>query len=376
MPNNTSIIKAFSSVEDPRIDRTKKHKLIDIITISLCSIICGSEGWEDIEFFGNERREWFETFLDIPNGIPSHDTIRRVFERIDTRQFNDCLVEWTKSLHEDTEGKIIAIDGKTIRHSFDKATGKAALHLVSAWVHDSNIMLGQCAVDTKKNEISIIPNLLKMLEISGAIVTIDAIGCQKEFARTITEDNNADYVLAVKANQPNLLKEVEEMFQALDGESDHGLTSDFFRSVDGGHGRVETRLCTCIDINPWTHVFSDKWSGIQTIARIHSQREIGEKDETQTRYFISSLPCNAELIARAIRGHWGIENSMHWVLDVVFSEDDLRIRKANSPENLAVIRRAALNMIKLNKPKGLSVRKARMKAMMNCKFAERLITGN
>jgi predicted transposase YbfD/YdcC len=212
MPNETSIVKAFSSVEDPRIDRTKKHKLIDIITISLCAMVGGAEGWEDIEFFGNERLEWFQSFLELPNGIPSHDTIRRVFERIDTKQFNACLVEWTKTLHQSTKGMIVAIDGKSLRHSFDNATGKSALHLVSAWVHDSNIMIGQCAVDTKKNEISSIPKMLDMIEISGAIVTIDAIGCQKEFARAIIEDKNADYVLAVKANQPNLLSEIQEMF--------------------------------------------------------------------------------------------------------------------------------------------------------------------
>ncbi len=338
-------------------------------------MICKTEGWEDIELYGKERIEWLKTFLELPNGIPSHDTFRRVFEMINPKQFQDALIKWTKGLHEELSGKVVAIDGKTLCHSFDKSTGKSALHLISAWVEEKQIMLGQCVVDGKTNEITQIPKLLDMLELAGAIVTIDAMGCQKKIARKIVEDNHADYVLALKENHSALHREVAAMFRVATQRNFKDFTASTHQEIGKGHGRIETRTYTCIEVGDWLDHIDDGWTGLRTVVRVDSVREIDEKKSTQTRYYISSLACDAKLISEAVRGHWGIENSLHWVLDVVFREDDSRIRKGHAPENLAVARRVALNLIKLNKPKNMSAKKAQLKATMNPEFAAGLFTG-
>jgi len=362
-----SLAGAFISIHDPRIDRAKKHNLVDIIMITLCGILCGMKGWEEIEIFAEKREEWFKGFLELPNGIPSHDTMYRVFSRINPKELNKILIQWTSGLQQNIEGKIVAIDGKTLRHSFDSATGKNALHVVSAWVEDNNLLLGQVAAEGKGHEITQISELLRLLELKNAIVTIDAIGCQKEITRVLREENKADYVIALKQNQLNLYNEVKYLFKI--AEQSPGFSSDVYESVEKGHGRIEQRQCLSIDVRDYLGHVSEGFSGLKTVAKIHSIREINGKSEEQSRYFISSLPCNAKQIARAARAHWGIENSLHWRLDVVFREDDSRIRKDHAPENMALMRRIAAGLIKARLPQKMTVKRAQLLITLDWDFA-------
>jgi Transposase len=362
-----SLADAFIAIHDPRIERTKKHSLVDILVITLCATICGVEGWEEIEIFAEEREDWFKGFLDLPNGIPSHDTIYRVFSRINPKELNAALIRWTERLNQSVEGKVVAIDGKTLRGSFDTATGKSALHMVSAWVEENSLVLGQVAVATKENEITKIPELLRMLHLKGAIVTIDAIGCQKEISRIVRQECNADYLLALKKNQPLLHNEVVHFFN-IAGHSDY-FAKDTFESLEKGHGRIEHRTCVCLDVrNELDHVAS-AWTDLKTVAKIHSVRESNGKKQEQTRYFISSLACNASAVAHAVRTHWSIENSLHWRLDVTFKEDASRIRKDCAPENMAIVRRIAFGLAKARTPQKMTVKRARFRANLNWNFA-------
>lgn len=362
-----SFANTLITIHDPRIDRTKKHNLVDIVMITLCATICGMEGWEEIEVFAEEREDWFKGFLDLPNGIPSHDTLYRVFSRINPKELNRVLIEWTGGLNKSVEGKVVAIDGKTLRRSFDSATGKNALHVVSAWVEDNNLVLGQVAAEGKGHELAQISKLIRLLELKNAIVTIDAIGCQKEITRILREESKADYVLALKRNQPNLHDEVLHFFKV--AEKSGGFVSDFFESIEKGHGRIERRQCTCLSVSDNLDHVATGFNDLKTIAKIHSTREISGKIEEQTRYFISSLPCDAKQIAHAVRTHWSIENSLHWRLDVVFKEDESRIRKDHAPENLAVIRRIALGLVKDRLPPKMTVKRARLRMGLNWDFA-------
>lgn len=362
-----SFANTLISIHDPRIDRAKKHNLVDIIMITLCATIAGMEGWEEIEVFAEEREDWFKGFLDLPNGIPSHDTLYRVFSRINPKELNQVLIRWTEGLNQNLEGKVVAIDGKTLRRSFDSATDKSALHVVSAWVEDSNLVLGQVAAEGKGHELAQISELLRLLELKNAIVTIDAIGCQKEITRIIREENKADYVISLKKNQPNLHNEVLHFFNVANQSDD--FVTDYFESVEKGHGRIEARRCTCLNAVGYLEHVSASFKDLKTVAQIYSTREINGKIEEQTRYFISSLPCDARQIAHAARTHWGIENSLHWRLDVVFREDDSRIRKDHAPENLAAIRRIALGLIKDRLPPKMTVKRARLRMALNWDFA-------
>jgi predicted transposase YbfD/YdcC len=370
-----SLKNAFISIHDPRIDRAKKHKLVDIIMISLCATICGMKGWEEIEIFAEKREDWFKRFLELPNGIPSHDTMYRVFSRINPSELNRTLIQWTNDLNKSVEGKIVAIDGKTLCHSFDSATGKNALHVVSAWVEENNLVLGQVAGEGKGHEIAQIPKLLRLLELKNAIVTIDAIGCQKEITRVIREENKAEYVVALKKNQPNLYNEVQHFFNVAALSKD--FSTDFFESVEKGHGRIEQRKCTCIEVGRSLDHVSEGFKDLKTVIKLHSIREFNGKTEEQSRYFISSLPCDAKLAAYAIRTHWSIENSLHWRLDVVFREDDSRIRKDHAPENMALIRRIAAGLVKARVPQKMTVKRAQLLMTLDWGFAlERFFTNN
>ena len=370
-----SLADAFIVIHDPRIDRTKKHNLVDILIITLCATICGVEGWEEIEIFAEEREDWFKGFLELPNGIPSHDTMYRVFSRIDPKELNAALIRWTEGLNQSVEGKVVAIDGKTLRGSFDTATGKGALHLVSAWVEENNLVLGQVAVEGKANEITEIPKLLRMLQLKGAIVTIDAIGCQKNISKIIRQENNADYVLALKKNQPALYNEVVHFFNV--AEKDNYFSKDIFESIEKSHGRIESRMCTCIDVAGELDHISSGWEDLKTVAKVYSTRDINGKIQEQTRYFISSLACDAKTVARAVRTHWSIENSLHWRLDVTFKEDASRIRKDYAPENMAIIRRIAFGLAKARTPQKMTVKRARFRANLNWNFAlEHFFTNN
>ena len=358
-----SLISIFSELEDPRIDRTKRHSLTDIIAIAICAVVCGADSWVDVELFGKSRQEWLSGFLELPNSIPSHDTFGRVFSMLDAERFQSCFVQWVRSVSEITEGQIVAIDGKTVRRSHDARAGRSAIHLVNAWASANRLVLGQVKVDDKSNEITAIPKLLRMLELSGCIVTIDAMGCQKEIAGTITE-RGANYVLSLKRNQGQLHDDVAEMFEYGRQTDFADMDSDWFETVEKGHGRVETRRCTTL----WSPEFisylneREQWSNLRSVAMVESERDICGQVSSQTRYYISSLSGDAERLLEAVRGHWGVENSVHWVLDVSFGEDASRVRKGNAAEVFAVLRRMALNMLKRENTLKVGIAAKRKKA--------------
>ena len=366
---------ASASIHDPRINRTKKHNLADMVAIAVYSVICGADGWEDIEFIGLQRFDFLNDCLGLSNGIPCHDTFRRVFSRINEKQLMLALNAWTAELEKSFEGKSIAIDGKTLKRSFDAAANISALHSITAYVSDMGLVLSQVTGDTKQSEITQDVELLKMLDIRGAVITTDAIGCQKHIAEQIIRGNKADYVLACKSNQPSLHDEITVLFNA-----GHAYPRDHYQTIDKGHGRLETRSCECMDITMVKSDVFSQWKGLKTIARITSVRETADDQTSMTRYFISSLPCSAEKILSSVRDHWKIENSLHWTLDVVFHEDASRIRKDHGPANFACLRRTALYFIKKNKhdmgkAKVTSYKRARLGAMLNPDYAASLITG-
>ncbi len=339
-----AITSYFSDLEDPRSDHTRRHQLIDIITITVCGVICGADSWVELEQFGKSKEEWLKRFLELPNGIPSHDTFGRVFAQLDAQQFRDCFLSWVQAVSAVTRGQVIAIDGKTLRRSHDRSLGKTAIHMVSAWASENRLVLGQTKVAEKSNEITAIPELLALLDISGCIVTIDAMGCQKEIARLIIEDSG-DYVLALKENQGQLYREVKELFE------DEGLVAtegDFHETVNKGHGRLEHRRCWSIADRECLSYLNSRgeWLGLQSVAKVTGERRIGEKVSIESRYYISSLPGNAKQTLWAVREHWGIENRVHWVLDIAFREDESRVRKGHGPENLATMRHMALNLLR------------------------------
>ncbi len=341
--NSSSIFAHFSSLSDPRIDRTKDHLLLDIIGIAICAVICGADTWIDIENYGKSKKDWLKNFLTLPNGIPSHDTFGRVFSRLSPDSLQECFLNWINSITGITDGEVIPIDGKTLRHSYDKSSKKGAIHMVSAWASENHVVLGQIKVAEKSNEITAIPKLLEILEITGCIITIDAMGCQKEIAEKII-DKDADYVLALKGNQGNLHKQVKTFFQKNQQNNFEKIDHDFYETSEKGHGRLENRKYWVVDEIDWL-VGKENWKNLTTIGMVESKRTIGDKTTIEARYFISSLKKNAKLFGKAVRKHWTIENSLHWNLDISFSEDASRIRKDNAPENFARVRHIALNCI-------------------------------
>ena len=339
------IFEFFKELPEPRVERTRLHPLMNILIIALLAMICVGEGWEDMEEFGLAKQAWLGSFLDLRHGIPSADTFRRVLSALNPRAFNACLIAWVQALSHGTSGKLIPIDGKTVRHSFNRATGKKALHVVSAWIADNRLTLGQIATEEKSNEITAIPKLLELLDIRGATITVDAMGCQKDIAEKII-DQGGDYIMGLKANQGTAHKEVEEFFADAHAHDFRGVEHTSHETVDGSdHGRQEVRRLWASQDLDW---FADlaKWKGLRSIIMIESKRTLGAETSTVRRYYWSSHVVDAKIFARMIRGHWGIENELHWCLDVGFREDESRIRTDHGPENMALLRKVAMNLAK------------------------------
>jgi predicted transposase YbfD/YdcC len=339
------LLRAFAGLKDPRVNRTKKHSLTNLLTLAICAVICGADGWVQVEEFGDCKKEWFQTFLDLPNGIPSHDTFGRVFAALDPSAFEECFRKWIAGLVQSTAGRLIAIDGKTIRRSLDAAGGKAAIHMIHAWSEANHMVLGQLATDAKSNEITAIPELLKLLDVQGAVVTIDAAGCQKKIAQRIVEQGG-DYLLQLKGNQGSLHRETQELFDQCLTDDCHGISYSTATTVEKGHGRIEQRRIWATSEVRW---FAErgKWKNLRSLIRVQAQRTIGGKTSIEYRYYISSLPAgNASRLLGYIRGHWGVENGLHWCLDINFREDDCRIRQGHAAENFARLSRIALNLLK------------------------------
>ncbi len=350
-----SIIHHFSSIKDPRVNRQKKHQLQDIFFISICAVICGADNWVAIEEFGRAKEEWFTEVLGLKHGIPSHDTFGEVYAAIDTEHFSSCFSRWIADLAKLTEGEVIAIDGKCLRRSIDKASKKAAIYMVSAWAQQNNLVLGQVKVDDKSNEITAIPKLLSRLDIAGAVITIDAMGCQKKIAEQIKRQGG-DYVFSLKGNQGNLHDDVKTFFTSSLSQLVTAV------SYEGEHGRIETRSIRATADIAWLQE-RHNWDSLQSIIAVTAKREIGDKVTEETRYFISSLNANdPKRLERVVRAHWAIENNLHWVLDIAFDEDSNRARKGHSAANLAVIRHIALNLIKTEKTAKVGVKIKRLKA--------------
>jgi len=342
-PASARLFDACAHVHDPR-SANARHRLFDIFVIALCAVISGAEGWEDMEEYGQAQAEWFQQFLELPHGIPSHDTFRRVLSRLKPDEQTQCFVSWTEALHESLDGEIVALDGKTLRRSFDHAASKGAIHMVSAWANAHRLIVGQRKVDDKSNEITALPKLLRMLELEGAIVTIDAMGCQKEVAKTMTEQG-ADYVLALKDNHPTLHGEVQLLFEDVKAERLDDITSERHTTIDADHGRLETRhYWITSDIECFG--VKGSWANITSVGLVESHREVGGEVSIEQRLFLTSLPCDAVRFAQAVREHWGVENALHWVLEVSFREDDCRIRQGHGAQNMAVLRHMALNLLR------------------------------
>ncbi len=348
----------FRDLVDPRIAHGRRHRLLDIVTIAVCAVISGAESWVEVAQWGRIKQDWLADWLDLPHGIPTHDTFGRVFARLDPGQFEAGFLRWVQTVAQTAEPEVIALDGKTIRRSGDTYAGTRPLHLVSAWATAQRLVLAQEAVETKDNEITTLPTLLARLDLAGQTVTIDAMGCQREIAAQIVDQGGA-YVLALKANQPDLLDDVVDSFRmatAMDGRA---------RTVEKDHGRLEQRLCETIRdsaVIDWLDP-ERRWPGLRTIARVTATRRVGERDPTTTvRYYVSSLSGAAKPIATAVRSHWGIENGLHWVLDMAFREDESRARMGHSAQNLAVLRKLALTLIQQDRSRKVGVKASRLKA--------------
>lgn len=368
-----SFVTYFEQVEDPRRQAGLRHPLLDIFFIAICAIIAGADDWVAIERFGNAKINWFKKYLPLKHGIPSHDILGNVFAALDPEQFAEAFTNWMKAVAEVSD--VIALDGKTIRHSFDKAVGKGAIHVVSAWCAKNHLVLGQVKVDDKSNEITALPKLIQLLAIKGCLVTIDAMGCQTEIAEQIVEQGG-DYLLAVKKNQPHLYEDIEHLFKHATEENFMATGFDAARTVDKQHGRLEIRDCQVISDKTWLDYLRGQadWKNLTCVVKVTATRSTeSEKGKQESRYYISCRALTAEAALEATRAHWGVENNVHWVLDVVFDEDASRIRTGYAQQNLALMRRIAINMLNSEKISRQSLKGKRQLAGWDESFLERVV---
>lgn len=372
---SASILEHFSEIEDPRGNQGKQHPLISIVVIGICATICGANGWVEIVEFAKGKEQWLGSFLDLPHGIPKEDTFRRLFNAIDPEDFQKRFIGWVNMNSKLSKNNVIAIDGKTMRGSSSKKNGTKPLHIVSAWASDHKISLGQVATDEKSNEITAIPELLKGLCIDGCIVTIDAMGCQVQIAALIVK-KGAEYILALKGNQGTLNDDIRLYFEGLTQDELDEL--DYFEEdVEKDHGRIALRRCwVCQDLD-WLEK-KDRWASLKAIIRVESERQEVGSIETATReyrYYISSLESSAEEILGGIRKHWGIENSLHWVLDIAFSEDATQILTGNGARNLGIFRHVAINLLNQEKTLKRGVKAKRLRAACDERYLEKVLLG-
>ncbi len=366
-----SFVESFSIIADPRSEINLRHDLLDILFLAATAVMSGAEGWKDIKDFGEEKIDWLRQYRDFNHGIPADDTIARIISALDSEQFTLCFVSWVNELRSKDGREQIAIDGKTLRRSFtgDRTT---ALHSITAWSKQNGLVLAQKRSKGKANEKASVLEMLDLLELKGAIVTADAMNTEKKIAKKIC-DKGGDYVLCVKNNHKNLLSEIKDYFHIMERDHRDIWSQNYFEEVDAGHGRIETRTCRQIAISPWIEG-SSEWQGLQTVVEVTRKREIKESISREIQYYISSLPLEPKQIANAIRGHWAVENKAHWVLDVTYKEDESRIRRDNAAENLALLRRFAFNLARLN-PQKNSMKGKLKKAMWSDKFRSELLDG-
>ena len=365
-----SIAHHFASLEDPRAPRAQQHKLSDILVIALCATLADCDSWYEIEDFGNDKIDWFRGFLELPNGIPSHDTFNRVFAALDPQAFQDCFTDWINAVCVGLAVKGYQIDGKAQRGSVDRTRGVSCLHTVSVWANEHSLSLGQVAVDKDSNEIPAIPKLLQLLELEGALVSIDAIGCQKEIAQTVL-DQEGDYLLAVKDNQPTLYQDLQRLLEEAIAKELVGPAYTVYATEEKGHGRQERRTYLLITDLEGLSTRSE-WPGLKSVVVVTRERTLAGKESVEQSYYISSRQARVEVLAQGIRAHWGIENRLHWVLDVAFREDQSRTRTGNAQENLAWLRRVTLSLLRQDKSPG-SIKRKRKRAARNNAFLEQLL---
>jgi len=369
-----SFFSHFAKIEDPRVERTQLHKLGDILFIAVCATLCGANAFTAMEEFGNSKMDWLKKFLELPNGIPSHDTFRNVFIAIKPEAFTECFLSWVKVLNLPIKNKIVAIDGKTSRASGSKTKGKKALHTVTAWATEANLVLGQVATEEKSNEITAIPKLLQMLELRGAIVTIDAMGCQKQIAAEIRA-RGAHYVLQVKGNQEHLEEDIMSAFAALDEANPEARVAqglDVYETHERKHGRQEYRRCEALPV-PTTLRNLAEWKDLTSICRVARIYDEHGESKSEVRYFISDLSAGAKRLAQAVRGHWGVENGLHWVLDMAFDDDRNRTEAGDAPANLATLRRWVLSLLRQDKSRKGGIESKRMQMGWNETYLEAIL---
>ena len=372
-PAPLSIAAHFGRVPDPRVRRTRRHALENILVITLCAVICGADDWVSIAHFGHAKRKWFRRFLALPHGIPSHDTFGRVFAALDPDAFKTAFLAWVQTVAALLPGDVIAIDGKTLRRTFDTAADKAAIHMVSAWATAQGLCLGQVKTDAKSNEITAIPKLLELVAVAAHIVTIDAMGCQRDIARTI-HAKGGDYVLSLKGNHTRLHDDIRTFFADAETRAYRDLPHTTAETVDGDHGRIEVRRAWATDDLDWL-VDRTRWPGLRSVLRVDNERTLGDRTTHETRFFVSSLPPDAAHLARVVRRHWAIENSLHWVLDVAMRQDQTRIRIGHAPENLAILQHLALNLLKQERTEKLGIKNKRLAAGWDHDYLLRVIMG-